>query len=87
MKNLIGSLLIAIITLTSTGFSSQALASKPKHSGVHYRLTNFRLTPKQFSKGYKAERREYRSIRENSTRQMLKRQKGTWFQRWYNRNF
>jgi len=50
-------------------------------------FTIFHLTPKQFSKGWSAERNEYKSKKESSTRKMMKKRRGSWLQRWYNRNF
>jgi len=50
-------------------------------------FTIFKLTPKQFSKGYHSERKEYKVAKNLSTRKMNRRLKGPWFKRWFRKTF
>jgi len=55
--------------------------------GAHYSLTNLKLSPKQFNKAYKAEKREYRQVKTNTFNRMIKKRHGSRFYRWIQRNF
>lgn len=68
-----------------------SLASEGSNFGKHrggsqITFTAGKLSPKQFSKGYKAERNEYRIQKNSSFRKMKRRIKGTWLQRWFSRS-
>lgn len=59
--------------------SSEAWAGNDR--GVEYTLTSARLSPKQFTKGYQAEKKSYLSEHNHSTRRMLRKRHGSWIQR------
>jgi hypothetical protein len=84
MTNLKSSILIGFSVLSLAAFSAKA--GNGKQDGSQYTLTTKQLSPKQFSKGYKAERMEHKGVQSSSTRKMKKRLKGTWLQRWFSRN-
>lgn len=75
----------SIFMLTSTG--SFANGSYKPEKGVNYSLTNHHLSPKQFSKSYKAEKREYRTMKNTSFSKMMKKRHGSRLYRWIQRNF
>lgn len=68
-------------------FSLETAQGRPNRGNSHHTYTIFRLSPKQFSKGYQAEKKEHGILMSHSTKKMLRKRNGTWFQRWYNRNF
>lgn len=81
---------LAFISLFLFLFQTLSFGKNPgfkHHKSAPAIFTIFHLTPKQFSKGWTAERNEYKSQKHASTRKMMKKQKGSWIQRWYNRNF
>jgi len=84
MKSSNSTLLIASILFLSFGISNPSLAGVNKSS--HFSLTVFRLTPKQFSKGWLAEKRDYATTKSSSTKKMLKKRHGSWIQRWFSKN-
>lgn len=79
--------LLTFALLTCCLLFNQTAQSRPNRGNSHHTYTIFRLSPKQFSKGYQAEKREHGIQASQSTKKMLRKRKGTWFQRWYNRNF
>jgi hypothetical protein len=74
-----------IFMLTSN--DAKANGSFKAEKGVCYSLTNLQLSPKQFSKSYKAEKREYQSIKNTSFHKMMKKRHGSRLYRWIQRNF
>jgi len=87
MKSTPTTLLIAAIAIFTLGFNNISQASSGSNKGVHFSYTSSRLSPKQFTKGYQAQKKEHESTNNSSTKKMLKKRKGSWIQRWYNRNF
>jgi hypothetical protein len=87
MKSSSTTLLIAIITFFTLGLNFNSHANSGSDKGVHYSYTSLRLSPKQFTKGYHAQKRQHESINSSSTKKMLRKRKGSWLQRWYSRNF
>lgn len=87
MKTLLFS--ISLFALSFVLFSVDSLAGGGggKNRGVNYSLTQQQLSPRQFSKGWAAERRDYKMARSNSFRRMMRKQRGTRLQRWISRNF
>lgn len=79
----------AFIFLAMAFVSSFAFAGNQQrnHKQSHAVFTIFKMTPRQFSKGYQAERKDYKLAKDNSTRQMNRRLKGPWFKRWFNKTF
>ena len=60
--------------------------AKGKHEkGVEYTYTSSRLSPKQFTRGYYAEKKQYSHDLDQSTRKMLRKRHGTWIQRFLSR--
>ena len=79
------SILVTIVMLIS-----QAIAAKerPKHGFSSPAVfTLFRLTAKQFSKGYHAERRDHQNLQTKSIKKMNRRLKGPWLKRWFKKTF
>lgn len=74
-----------LLLIQDLSFAGINIHKHPKSAPAIF--TIFHLTPRQFSKGWVAERNEYKSQKASSTRKMMKKQKGSWIQRWYNRNF
>jgi hypothetical protein len=90
MKNVWKFVLILVLTIVVTGIGAQVQAfGKPGHQSksAPYSLTRFHLTPRQFSKAYHAEKREYRSIKSSNFRRMMKKRHGSRLYRWFHRNF
>jgi hypothetical protein len=87
MKSSSTTLLIAIITFFTLGTSTKSLANERLDKGVYHSQGIHKMSPKQFSKGYLAQKKEYESINNNSTKKMIRKRKGSWLQRWYSRNF
>lgn len=57
--------------------SQEAKAANPdKKKGICYFLTALHLTPKQFSKAYRAEKKEISRMNERSHRKMMQKQHG-----------
>jgi len=87
MKSSNASLLLVIIAFFAFGFSSLSFARNGNSYGKSYTYTNLRLTPKQFSKGYKAEKRQHNTVKSTSHKKFQKRKKGSWLERWLSRNY
>jgi hypothetical protein len=90
MKNVWKLVLLLVFTIVVTGIDARVQASgKPGHQSrsAHYSLTRFHLTPRQFSKAYHAEKREYKSVKSTNFRRMMKKRHGSRFYRWFSRNF
>jgi len=75
----------SIFMLSSTG--SIANGSYKPEKGVSYSLTNHHLSPKQFSKSYRAEKREYKTMKNTSFNKMMRKRHGSRLYRWIQRNF
>ncbi len=79
--------LLLLIGMFFLSFVSEGSDFGNHHRGNHLTFTIGKLTPRQFSKGYKAERSEYRIQKNNSTRKMKRRINGNWLQRYFSRNY
>jgi len=86
MKSSSASLLIAIIALLTFSFQNPSFANNGSSDGARYTYTSHKLSAKEFRKAYQAAKKEYQSIKSSSTKKMLRKRKGSWLQRWYNRN-
>jgi hypothetical protein len=75
-----------LMVLTFT-ISTASQANIQPRKGVNYTLTQEKITPKQFKKGYKAEKQEFAETKTRSTKKMLRKKHGTWVQRWWRRHF
>ena len=87
MKSTKSILLIAIIAISTLCFNNNSQAKTGTDKGSHYSYTTLRLSPKQFTKGYHAQKKEHEYTNSSSTKKMLRKRKGSWLQRWYTRNF
>lgn len=76
-------LAVLLLGFFSSPFQSEARLGHER--GVEYTRTIFHLTPKQFAKGYNAEKRAYSHEKGLSTRRMHRKQHGTWIQRLFTR--
>lgn len=76
-------LLILLFGFFNVPFQAEARLGNER--GVEYTRTILRLTPKQFAKGYQAEKRAYSHEKEVNARRMHRKQHGTWIQRLFTR--
>ena len=79
--------LISVLMVLTFTISTASQANIQPRKGVNYTLTQQKITPKQFKKGYKAEKHEFAVIKSTSTKKMLRKKHGTWIQRWWRRHF
>jgi hypothetical protein len=86
MKTLLLSVLLVALSIVSFSVNSFA-GNGGKNRGINYSLTQQQLSPRQFFKGWAAERRDYKMAKSNSFRRMMRRQRGTRLHRWMSRNF
>jgi hypothetical protein len=87
MKNQASIFFITGLIVCSLSLSVKASQSENNANGGDYTLTVKKLTPKQFTKGYKAERIDYKIQKNTSVKKMKRRLKGNWLQRWFSRNY
>lgn len=79
--------LMSVLMVFMLTISTASQANIHPQNGVKYTLTPKKITPKQFRKGYKAEKHEFAAIKSTSTKKMLRKKHGTWIQRWWRRHF
>jgi len=82
--------ILAILAFVfSISLSSSAGIFGKSNSGksAHYTLTPLHLTPKQFIKGIKAEKREIKHQQTSSFHKMMKKRHGSRFYRWLHKTF
>lgn len=79
--------LLLLIGMFFLSFVSEGSDFGKHFGGNHITYTLGKMTPKQFSKGYKAEKSEYRIQKNISTRKMKRRIKGNWLQRYFSRSY
>lgn len=68
---------ILVLFFSAGSNIEKASAARPdRKKGIYYFLTSRHLTPKQFAKGYKSEKRENSRLLEKSQRKMAHKQHG-----------
>lgn len=80
---------IAFILFIFSAVSGYSLdnADSKKSSISQISTNSKKQAPRQFFRAIKAEKLNQKGQMDSSTKKMMKRRNGTWFQRWYNRNF
>ena len=78
---------LSVLMVLMLAICTASQANIQPRKGVNYTLTQQKITPKQFRKGYKAEKHEFAAIKNTSTKKMLRKKHGTWIQRWWRRHF
>jgi hypothetical protein len=79
--------LISVLMVLMLTISIASQANIQNGNGANYTLTPKKITPKQFARGYKAEKHEFAAIKSTSTKKMLRKKHGNWIQRWWRRHF
>jgi hypothetical protein len=74
---------VLIFTPAKAEFSANIRPTK----GVKYSLTQQHISPKQFRKGYSAQKRDYQTMKETSFRKMMRKRHGSRFYRWIHKIF
>jgi len=87
MKTVLTIFLIFVSFFLLTSNDSIANGTFKPEKGVYYSLTNLHLSPRQFSKSYKAEKREYKTMKNTSFNKMMRKRHGSRLYRWIQRNF
>jgi len=88
MKKFITLLAILAFVFSISPSSNAGIFGKRRtQKTVHYTLTKLHLTPKEFFKGFRAEKKEIKHQQTSSFHKMMKKRHGSRFQRWLRRTF
>ena len=78
--------LLMVIFLTCGAFVSESAAGSESKKGFNFVLTSGRISPKEFSKGYAAEKKENARLLKKSRRKMHHKQNGWKLWRFFTEN-